>query len=313
VLLTLTFAAALVALGCGLWRAVFGRERKKAITWTLVALLPALVWGTLGGYAAQSHSTRDHPHNVPFRLVAHLAAALMELQTKCLYPHHLETERIVMFYDDRVSNPKNDIEEMDRHVARLEKLTGKPLRAKVYWVRGRLLGQGGFCNRGIISGSWESPAGSMDRHELAHAVLSQHESSDTDPPTLLSEGWAVSQEWADDRPFLAQMALAARDGKPVNQSFQEWTRSRSCLKDLTDAEWYHHASGPVYAVGGGFVDFVIRQFGVEKFLELYFSCRAGRFEDDCHRVLGTNLDALEQRFWADMENWARQPRGILLR
>jgi hypothetical protein len=202
---------------------------------------------------------------------------------------------------------------MDRHVARLEKLTGKTLRAKVYWARGPLLGKSGFCDRGIVSGSFESPAGSVDRHELAHAVLSQHESPDADPPTLLSEGWAVSQEWVDDRPFLAQMALAARDGKPVNQSLQEWSGSRSCLRDLTEAKWYHHASGPVYPVGGGFVDFLIRQFGAEKFLELYFTCRAGRFEEDCQRVLGRNLDALEQQLWEDMENCARQPRQGVLR
>jgi hypothetical protein len=52
------------------------------------------------------------------------------------YPHRLESERLVMFYDDGLTDPERDLAAMDRHVARLEALTGSPLRAKIYWVRG---------------------------------------------------------------------------------------------------------------------------------------------------------------------------------
>ncbi len=228
----------------------------------------------------------------------------MELQAWYGYPHRLETERLIMFYDDQVTDPQGDAAAMDRHVARMEKLTGKRLQAKIYWVRGSLLGKSGFCNRGVVSGSSDSPAGSLDRHELAHAVLCQHETPDTDPPTLLSEGWAVSQEWADDRPFLAQMAVKSRQGGEVNQSFQAWSGSRACLRDLTTPTWYHHDSGPVYPVGGAFVDFLIRRFGAEQFLELYCTCRPDRFEVACQRILGVDLDTLEQLFWEDVEGWA---------
>jgi hypothetical protein len=309
-LMALTFSAAFVALACGLWRAARGPRRGSALAWLLVGLLPALCWAGLGGYVAHCHRTRNHPNNLPFRLVKFAAAHVMELQAWYLYPHRLETARLVMFYDDRVADPEGDAAAMDRHLARMEKLTGKSLRAKVYWVRGCLLGMSGFCNRGVVSGSSQSPAaaGTLDRHELAHAVLSQHESPDIDPPTLLSEGWAVSQEWLHDRPFLAQWALAARDGRPGNQCFQEWAGSRCCLRDLTEAEWYHHGSGPVYPVGGAFVDFLIRRFGAERFVELYFGCRPGSFEADCRTVFGTDLVTLEQLLWAKVEQTARQTR-----
>jgi hypothetical protein len=309
-LMALTFGSAFVVLACGLWCSARGPQRRSALAWLLVGLLPALCWAALGGHVARCHRTRNHPNNLPFRLVKFAAAHLMELQAWYLYPHHLETARLVMFYDDRVADPEGDAAAMNRHLARMEKLTGKSLRAKVYWVRGRLLGMNGFCNRGIVCGSSESPAaaGTLDRHELAHAVLSQHEAPDTDPPTLLSEGWAVSQEWLHDRSFLAQWALAARDGRPGNQSFQEWSGSRCCLRELTEAKWYHHGSGPVYPVGGAFVDFVIRRFGVERFMELYFNCRPGSFEADCRRALGTDMVTLERLLWEDVEQTTRQLR-----
>jgi hypothetical protein len=186
----------------------------------------------------------------------------------------------------------------------MEALTGRPLRTKIYWVRRRLLGIAhGFCNGGVVSGSTFSPAGAntLDLHELAHAVLRQHEFPDADPPTLLGEGWAVSREWADDRLTLARMALRARNGTQVHQSLHEWMGCQTCLKELTSPKWYHHDSGPVYSVGGAFVDFLIRRYGAERFLELYFTCRPGSFETVCRRALGTDLDALERLFWEDVE------------
>jgi hypothetical protein len=307
-LVAMTCCAALAVCGCGLWRAIRGPERARAVAWIVVGLLPILSWVGLGSYAARGHRTRDHPNNFAFRLVKSAAASLMELQAQYLYPHRLETGRLVMFFDSRVTDPEGDLAAMDRHVARLEKMTGQPLRAPIYWVRGGLLGRDGFCNRGVISGSPTSPAADLDRHELAHAVLSQHESPNTDPPTLLGEGWAVSQEYAADRPRLAAWAWAARGGRTGNQCFREWTGSASCLRELTRPEWYHHDSGPVYSVGGAFVDFVIRRFGPERFVELYFTCRQESFEADCQRVLGEDLDTLERLLWEDVERSVPKPR-----
>jgi hypothetical protein len=65
----------------------------------------------------------------------------MEAQAVSLYPRRTETRHLVMFYDDRVAHPRRDAEAMERHVSRLEAMTGRPLRAKIYWVRGPLLGK----------------------------------------------------------------------------------------------------------------------------------------------------------------------------
>jgi hypothetical protein len=91
-------------------------------------------------------------------------------------------------------------------VADMEERTGLPLRAKIYWARGPLLGQRGLCCFGIALGTDESPTNELDRHELAHALLNQHYTTATQPPTLLSEGWAVSQALA---PHPADLAAGA--------------------------------------------------------------------------------------------------------
>src|SRR5207245_512799 len=111
-----------------------------------------------------------------------------------------ESKRLVMFYDDRVMQPARDLEAMDQHVARLEALLEAPLRERIFWVRGQALGQRRMQFGGLVLGSSHSPTDwetadhpdrlSVDRHELAHAVIHQLAPSETDPPTLLVEGWA---------------------------------------------------------------------------------------------------------------------------
>jgi hypothetical protein len=81
----------------------------------------------------------------------------------------------------------------------------------------------------------------------------------------------------------------------------------SYLRELTDDFWYHHDGGPVYSMGGAFVSFLVRRYGAEPFVELYFGCRPGEFKAECQRVFGTDLDALEIAFWEDAESFVRQP------
>jgi hypothetical protein len=274
------------------------------------------------------------PHDLPFALVKMSGASLMEAQARALYPHRLESERLVMFYGDGVADPQGDIDAMHRHAARMERLTGLPLRTKVYYVRGKLLGQGGLCYLGLALASAESPAGYVDRHELAHAVLYQHNGPDTDPPTLLSEGWAESQ--SNDGRALARRAISqrqyiaawAQQGERLSEA--EWrdaTRTMwdregferlvaevagaqgevSYLRALTGPSWYHHDAGPVYAVGGAFVDFLLRRYGAGRFVDLYFACRPGTFEAECRRAYGTDIETPEAELWEDAERQAGQP------
>jgi hypothetical protein len=310
-LLAVTLLAALVGTAGGLWRLVRGPRRRSAAAWALVCFLPLGFWTGLAVYTLRLAATGEaFPKNVCSDLAGMGVASLMEGQAHVAYPHRLESQRLVMFYDDRVREPQKDLEAMDRHVAALETATGKPLRGKIHWVRGEVFGRRQMAIRGLVLGSSQSPADwdtadhpfrlSVDRHELAHGVVHQVQPPGADPPTLLIEGWAEAHSGMTAQKR-ADFAMHSRS------LWRERTGagpSSSYLRELTGPAWYRRVDGPVYSVGGAFAEFVLQEYGTERFLRLYFACRPGRFEESCLAHLGIEFDALESAFWARSERLA---------
>ena len=126
-----------------------------------------------GEYAYRRNRERAVPKNLPMQLIVVAAASVIEARLEYLSPHRIETERLVMFYDDRVKDPRRDADAMDRHVARMEELTGLRLRTKISYVRGPLFDDRHMSFLGLAFGSSESPPGYVDLHELAHAMIGQ--------------------------------------------------------------------------------------------------------------------------------------------
>ncbi len=334
ILLFFTFLAAFDVSLRACWRMARGPKRSVATLWLGIALMGPLLWGALGWYGQSQWSRRNVPHNWPMTMVKMMGASLMEAQARYFYPHRLETDRLVMFYGDGISDPEAEALQMDRHLARMEALTGVVLKAKIWWVRGRLLGQGSLSMGALALGSGESPVGKVDYHELAHALIHQGGDRDSHPPTLLSEGWAEAQSL--DRFELAPWALRSRNyfqkemlpsWEVVEREQRQGTvpdpqgtarlfaRVRSVgkidffLPELTDSFWYDHDAGPVYAVGGALVEFLLRQYGPEKFVQLYFSVRPGTFAKQCKRIYGQELESLEAEFWKEVERLAADPKA----
>ena len=205
-----------------------------------------------------------------------------------------------MFYD-LLESPRRDAEAMDGHLARMEGMLGGPLRAKVFWVRGRLprLGQGSLSVHGLALGSGESPpdwgsGGTLDRHELAHAALDMYRAHDADPASILHEGWAEAQSGVGTE-VLARRALERRAADPTLG-----------IRDMVGPEWYHRDFGPVYPLGGAFVDFLIRRYGVARFVRLYNEGKPATFDAACRDIFASDLAALEAEFWEDVR---RQVEG----
>jgi hypothetical protein len=306
-LLVLTAASALLALASVSW-ALFARPRHPAaLAWSAGAILPALFWVLLGVYALRQLQRGEAPSDIGFKTVSQASGSLMEAQAVYLYPRRMETARLVMFFDDRVTNPRRDAQVMEAHVSRLEQMTGRPLRAKIFWVRGRLLGMGPMACAGLASGSSSSPRNwetadhpdglSVDRHELAHAVLLQSHRPESDPPFLLVEGWAESQA-GPSRSRLAAGALESRARWLSRRGLAEDT-DQSYLRELLGPSWYHRVGAAVYDVGGAFADFLRDFYGMDHFLELYFRCRPGTCEADFRVVLGEDFDVVERTFWQE--------------
>jgi hypothetical protein len=311
VLLFLTLAASLVGVALGLWQAGRGPRRARAMVAALACLGPPLMWLAVGAEMLNAAAEWRKPTGPVADVGTMAAASAMEAQARFRYRHRLEGQRLVMFHNG-VATPERDLAAMEAHVARLEALTGRPLRARIYWVRGKLLGHGRLTLRGLALGSDTSPddwdftdhpiALDADRHELAHAVIHQFQPHDADPPTLLVEGWANVFPDTSSR-GRAAAAVGARE---------QW-RARggtgSYLRELTGPAWYHRIDSPVYHVGGAFADYLIRRFGMEAFLSLYGACRPATFGADCEEHLGVGLEALEAGFWKWAEQQAKQPDG----
>jgi hypothetical protein len=150
-----------------------------------------------------------------------------------------------------------------------------------------------MCIHSVVLASDVSPASSLDRHELAHAFMYQFSDRGSEPPMLLLEGWAMA---VDGHPEpLAGTALTAR------KQFTIWRGTRTCLRSILSPDLYHVGIGHAYELGGAFVDFLLRRYGADKFVEFYNAIRPGSFETDCQRVFGVGIDDLENEFWEDVE------------
>jgi hypothetical protein len=310
VLLAATVLAALCGLANALWRVGKGPQWRVAAALGLVCLTPLGLWAALGLYLVSLARTSNFPKNELTAVASMGIASLMQAQAQYCYPHRLESERLVMSYDDRVTQPSRDLEAMDKHVAKLEALIGAPLRERIFWVRGEALRQQRMQFAGLVLGSSRSPKDwetadhpdrlSVDRHELAHAVIYQLQPSGTDAPTLLIEGWAEAQAGMTTQ----KLAESAKQSRAFWRERTGAGPEQSYLRELTGPSWYHQIGGPVYSVGGAFAEFLIHKYGVQRFLGLYFACRPGRFEAECPVQLGVEFDTLETEFWQEVDRLA---------
>jgi len=249
-------------------------------------------------------------------------ASLADAHARWAYPNRLEGQHLIMFHDDRISDPQGDLRGMDDHLSHLERLTQLRMREKVYWMRGSFHGHR-FAMYGLVFGSSKSPTDETDRHELAHAFLNQHTRPGSDPPMLLVEGWAEAQSqdskslatrlmawrrslsgWAPHWPTMSpgekeKFVQQMPDPEGLKQLLD--AAPPSYLRELTNPFWHAHDAGAVYWFGGAFVDFFVRRYGVSRFLELYFNVGSRGFEDECRRLCGMDLTALEGEFWQDVE------------
>jgi hypothetical protein len=286
-------------LGC-LWRFAQGPRRVRAAILAVVAMLPAGFWAYVGVTAQRNHQRRWIPNTFAMRLAQVMGAAFMRADVDLRYRHQLESKRLVMFYDsrnpehpERVNRPERDLAVMDKHLARLEQMLGGTISSKVYWIRGRVLGLEGLSFHGLSLGSAWSPGvgGSYrtDRHELAHAALDWFRFPGSDPPCLLGEGWAMSQ-CGDGWLELARAAAGSRRENPALG-----------VRELLGPDWYHQDSGPVYSVGGAFVDFLVRTRGGARFRRFCVECQPDTFEAKCREIFETDLDDLEAEFWEDVQ------------
>jgi hypothetical protein len=302
VLLAIELLGTLALLFGGLWRLARGPQRARALGWLLLGTTP--FWLTAGhiSYGVWRIQSRVIPNNWLTKIGGSGGAAILDGLMRYAYPHRLEGRHVVMVYDHS-ANPAADVAAMDLHIEQLERALDRPCSAKVHWIRGPLVGLQGVYAQGlaiaITSGFEPLIAGKLemvDRHEAAHFVLEHHRGPDSDPPSLLCEGWA---EWAESQ-SLDEPNILARQVWRMKQRGVTFT-----LRELTGDDWYARHWDQAYLQGAVLVDYILREHGPTKFMELYTTCRKATFADDCQRILGLDLDELDRRYWSDIETQVR--------
>jgi hypothetical protein len=285
-IMAFAFMLSVVCVFANLW------QRPAMSALAILGLIPVGVIACPLDYAAKVSADRVSTNDPSFQFAQVFGAAVMEWQVSREYKHLYISRRLVMLCNE-LDSPEKDLAAMESYVARLERRIGHASRDRIWWVRGELFNRRMISFMGLSFGSWRSPAGELDRHELAHSVIWQLKPPNADPPSLLVEGWAESQSVRSEQE-LAEWALKVREsGDPT------------ALRTLVSPFWYHRHDGAVYPVGGAFVQFLIRRYGMPQFTGLYTRTNPRWFINAVPIILGTDFDKMERELWQDTERIAR--------
>jgi hypothetical protein len=195
---------------------------------------------------------------------------------------------------------------MDRHVeasmARLDQSATWP----IVWYRGPIFGLRGCAIYDMAIGSEVGLYGrggpyrrgadgltDLDRHEVAHCVITRNYTARSDPPRVLMEGWAQANQGTPAE----ELADTAWDEREKGLSLT--------LRELVAPDWYWYSGPATYIQGAPLVNYLLRVYGPERFLKLYTTCQQATFESDVRASLGVGLDELDAAYWADKERIVR--------
>jgi hypothetical protein len=287
--------AALGVMVVGLCSLIRAPDRAGALAWLLIGTAPLWLSGAHFLYGLDALGSREDRVEPVTHILAPLGGALMDLEASVRYRQRTAGEKVAMLSSPATS-ARDQVAAMDWHVRRLEARLGGRRTWPITWVRGPLLRQDAKACFDIAIGT---PPGrdpvdreglcALDRHEVAHCVITSFRSPWNEPPALLVEGWAEANSGVKPAD-LARRALEARDRGEVY-----------ALTTLCGPEWYGRHWWPVYVQGGPLVNFLLERFGPERFLRLYTTSRRATIAADVRRVLGMTLEALDAAYWADIE------------
>jgi hypothetical protein len=219
-------------------RLIRGPRRDRALVGLLVGTAP--FWFLAGHIlmAMRPAFNRHVPPGWPSKLLLPLARPLADLEARWFYPGRTRGKWVTMV-GATAKDARAQVAAMDRHVeaslARLDQSATWP----IVWYRGPLFGLRACAIFDMAIGSQVGmypPPGAdgltdLDRHEVAHCVITQNYTGRSDPPRVLMEGWAQANEGARAE----ELAYHAWSDREKGQSLT--------LRQLVAPDWYWY-SGP---------------------------------------------------------------------
>jgi hypothetical protein len=282
----------------GSWRLLRGPMRLCGLSLVTVASLPlALFAFHVSWLSTQPEVNLRIDGGYRLRVLLPLAASLMDLEARFRYPERTVGRKVVMIHAGIPDAPE-EVEAMDRHVEKMERLLGTETPGKVHWVRGSLglLGISRMHLWGVALGSeWGTLTreadglSSLDRHEVAHWTIDGHYQLYQAPrPIILAEGWAETQS---GYPRLEIFSLAAKYREEGS-----WLPLQELIVPGRKDYNYGVFNARSYFQGRVLVDYLLSQYGGPAFFAFYHDCTAQTFESDCRRHFGLDIAGLEAAY-----------------
>ena len=276
-------------------RLIVGPERGRALAWLLVGMAPG--WFFVGHVLLAFRPAFD-PHVAPgwpSQAFLPVGRPLLNLEARWFYPERTAGKWVTMV-GAGTPDARDQVAAMDRHVDALLVRLNQPKTWPITWYRGPLLGlkQCALYDMALGAEVGQGKTGPdglthLDRHEIAHCVITSNYTAGSDPPRLLMEGWAQANQGTSPEE-LAQNAW----------NDHQWGRSLT-LRQLVAPDWYWHSGLATYNQGAPLVNYLLRVYGPERFLKLYTTSGQATFEADLQRTLGISLDDLDAAYWAEVE------------
>ena len=279
----------LAVLWLGTRRLFRGPRRMQATALLLLGVLPILAVATLVADTARRGTTREpFKANAMVRVTWFWLSSLADVEAYWRYPRRVSGRHVILRDQGTPKEADALVEAMDAHIETLCAAIDRPVpEMPMMWVRGRLLGHPGLS---LLTWTICDAEGSppeltpLDRHEMAHSVLTAYCGPDFDPPALLIEGWA--EVWSTDPiAVAAELAVDKETGEAMD------------LEELVSPAWYRRHKSTVYRYGGPLVRYLLDTHGHEAFLRLYRETRQETFHSDVRRILGITWADVEVGFW----------------
>lgn len=277
-----------------------GPRRWRKLGVVLIGLAPLWFATAHGMYGFKAGHSRQVRLDLLQKWLIPLGESLIDLESRFRYPQRTVGEKVVMI-SEPVDDAAEQVATMDAHVRTLEKRLGREIQGQIHWFRGPLLGMRGRAIFGVCMGSRIGEANpdatgldALDRHEVAHCVINQFCTIASEPPALFAEGWAEANMGHDELKTAYNC-----------WQYRDQTGAYS-LAELTGPEWVGRHEWPVYVQGAALVNYVLREYGAKRFLQLYTTGRRKHFDKDCRRILGIELAELDAAYWADVERQATE-------
>ena len=281
-------------------RLIRGPRRDMALASLLIGTAP--LWFSVGHVlmAIRPRFDRHVPPGWPSRVLLSPGRSLADLEARWFYPERTPGKWVTMV-GATSKDARAQVAAMDRHVDALLARLDQPATWPIVWYRGSLLGLDRCAiydmALGTEVGQWPPGADgltNLDRHEVAHCVITRNYTARSDPPRVLMEGWAQANQGTPAE----ELAVTAWDDHQKGLSLT--------LRQLVAPDWYWYSGPAAYNQGAPLVNYLLRVYGPERFLKLYTTCQQATFEADCRATLGIGLDELDAAFWADTEQIARR-------